>query len=984
MLEYASHAAKTSYNPATFEVKCLLCRASWGLGALPWLQRSWDTSRRQANASGVAVLDGKRGSEVHSGTHCAGCRATPIKGSRYCCVRCGPSRVDLCEECFGRGRHAQHAFVVRESVGAPWKPVPRQGGAQVWRPAAPLGAAGLSQAALVALQTREIGPNDFDLLLLLDQGRQPRQQAVVPVAQDPNAPPQSLGVYLAESLSASTLPPESTSCAHCGQLLAQPPPEGTLVDFTRIGVPSGAEQPAPRRRPRHRRYSCGHTTHTACAAFAAESGAFACPILDCSVPTFPGLFRKPRPTGEAGREVQPAATDVAATSSALGLGGAAGLRGRRGREGGRGDPTSTLPLLDSLSISSVRIGSVANASPETQPPPPRSSERPISSSSRREGRLGMRQPKVDDLSGLIVGGNGSAAFLQNTESTQRMGNGLHAGTDFVPGDNRAARGAGARRPARGAAARRERSNGNASAVDMASLEVIVGAPTEQTLPTRAETQQRLRSEASAKAATKAAAAKAARGAMLAAEAERLEANLAEKLARQALRSGARACHGLQVPSKRQVDKVDLELDLILAPPVPRGEVKPEASPPRPPPVSAAAGGGPRAHNQLQEHPRSLPPGLRPVVTSTANANSVVATDSSELRRCVGTAAGPGGVAGQEAPTQGTHSDSSTAGFQESHEEANEEKAAALREHRRSEALAALHRRRAAESLAAERRRTEAELRLWELPTRTEEAQSTLAEERAQAKEAREARALEAAARRRDLQDQERTRNFERSLARTEAEAAAERRREASRGSRLASAPHDVSGAGQPVPRHETRNEESEAPRHAERAPSPNVFARQTVANHSAEVERRREHRRRETDRAAAREAALKTARAVAQAQGEFGDPGDILVVDAVRVFSENVAEPILEQTRVQRAPRSAPLPTHREVYHRRGRAGDPQAANDRRGLSSGGGAVSRPTLRGAHLSSPAATRLANCAPGADGSSQHNFEVRPTALTRTGP
>jgi hypothetical protein len=65
-LEYIEHAAKSSYSPETYQVKCLLCRSSWGPDALPWLRRHWAACQKRRLADGglPAPLEGTRGSDV--------------------------------------------------------------------------------------------------------------------------------------------------------------------------------------------------------------------------------------------------------------------------------------------------------------------------------------------------------------------------------------------------------------------------------------------------------------------------------------------------------------------------------------------------------------------------------------------------------------------------------------------------------------------------------------------------------------------------------------------------------------------------------------------------------------------------------------------------------------------------------------------------------------------------------------------------------
>ena len=104
-----------------FEVKCLLCRASWGIEGLPWLRRTWAKLRH------IEVAPGTKGSKIHN-SRCAGCYHKPINGNRYRCVKCpSKSKVDLCSHCFGKGGHIHHPFVVQETVGSELLPAPRKG-----------------------------------------------------------------------------------------------------------------------------------------------------------------------------------------------------------------------------------------------------------------------------------------------------------------------------------------------------------------------------------------------------------------------------------------------------------------------------------------------------------------------------------------------------------------------------------------------------------------------------------------------------------------------------------------------------------------------------------------------------------------------------------------------------------------------------------------------------------------------------------------
>ena len=417
MLEYAEHDAKTRGGFSNYDgPKCLLCRTSWGENALPWLRRYWERQQRVVIAAASHVAnpnprDGQRGSECHTASRCDACNVKPIRGQRYCCILCGPwwssavhapsssstsKKVELCEGCFGHGRHAKHAFVVKDRVGDAWRPAPRfsasfQHGSrsssststssQLWRPVAPMvndnGTVVLTPDALIALQHRELSPNDYNMLLLLDQQQQLFQgeeqsrgrggvgtRRRVQVSGSVETPadrgvPGNLGSYLAEMLPVATVQDEHVSCAHCGRMLAQSPPDHAITAaVANSNRGDGDAAGVARDRQHHRKYPCGHTVHFACALLAASPpdatiiqtgestqpppapslpsmtpGAdasatsstptrFACPISHCGVPTFPGLYRRSRPRLAT---AMPVAESVAMTTAGNLTGSAADL-----------------------------------------------------------------------------------------------------------------------------------------------------------------------------------------------------------------------------------------------------------------------------------------------------------------------------------------------------------------------------------------------------------------------------------------------------------------------------------------------------------------------------------------------------------------------------------------------------------------------------------------------------------------------------------
>jgi len=192
-----------------------------------------------------------------------------------------------------------------------------------------------------------------------------------------------------------------------------------------------------------------------------------------------------------------------------------------------------------------------------------------------------------------------------------------------------------------------------------------------------------------------------------------------------------------------------------------------------------------------------------------------------------------------------------------------------REARRSEALTALRHRQHQEAAAAETSRLEAERRRFaqEHPEpvieTTNSAAAVASRERALA---RDLKLEAAAARRRSLADAERARNHSRIMARTEMDAAVERRRVDAMGARsraradpptqvaaettvaATAATTEVAVAVAPAAAAAAASEVAEPTEPA----APSVFLRRAVEAHASEVLRRRDHRRREEAKEGAR------------------------------------------------------------------------------------------------------------------------------------
>lgn len=90
----------------------------------------------------------------HFGVKCKECQQTPIIGKCHRCVVC--KTVNLCDACFNRGAHSEHAFDNRMDRSSPYTPSTRAVPAKI------------PQALIDQLQSRDLSAADYDLLLNLD------------------------------------------------------------------------------------------------------------------------------------------------------------------------------------------------------------------------------------------------------------------------------------------------------------------------------------------------------------------------------------------------------------------------------------------------------------------------------------------------------------------------------------------------------------------------------------------------------------------------------------------------------------------------------------------------------------------------------------------------------------------------------------------------------------------------------------------------
>jgi hypothetical protein len=247
------------------KITCPFCREDWGPGAVEDIKKEIRQSRRPPN--------------VHYGVSCAACKAGPITGNRFRCLVCAD--CDLCERCFSRHAHKEqgHPFVSRPTVDSSWVAATRPpGGRAAGRGRAASDAPAVPADLINDLQSREIGVEDYELLLQLDEA-----QRTVPLHQ-----------HLAAALPRPSEAEVAAACARgdglCGLCST---PICTRRDLSEL-----------------RKAPCGSVLHVSCLqAHLAQDSNLLCPC--CSDPLFNGL----RPPGRAPLRVQAHARTDAAQST---------------------------------------------------------------------------------------------------------------------------------------------------------------------------------------------------------------------------------------------------------------------------------------------------------------------------------------------------------------------------------------------------------------------------------------------------------------------------------------------------------------------------------------------------------------------------------------------------------------------------------------------------------------------------------------------
>ena len=252
------------------KITCPFCREDWGPGAVEDIKKEIRQSRRPPN--------------VHYGITCAACKAGPITGNRFRCLVCAD--CDLCERCFSRHAHKEqgHPFVSRPTVDSNWVAATRPpGGRAAGRGRAASDAPEVPADLINDLQSRELGVEDYELLLQLDEA----QQRAVPLHQ-----------HLAAAL---PRPSEAEVAAACAR-------GDGLCGLCSTPICTGRDLSELRKAP------CGSILHVSCLqAHLAQDSNLLCPC--CSDPLFNGL----RPPGRAPLRTQAhARTDGAQSTGATG------------------------------------------------------------------------------------------------------------------------------------------------------------------------------------------------------------------------------------------------------------------------------------------------------------------------------------------------------------------------------------------------------------------------------------------------------------------------------------------------------------------------------------------------------------------------------------------------------------------------------------------------------------------------------------------
>lgn len=148
-------------------MQCPLCRCNWGDKALDILKentKQWrDAKAKKAAETKPKATPGAAPTENplpqnDRGFRCTCCKRNLIYEAKYQCAVC--EDVAICKLCFSVKFHPAHEFLVRPAPDRDWEPAFRDN---------PAKENAEYKKIMEELQTRELTPNDYELLLSLEQ-----------------------------------------------------------------------------------------------------------------------------------------------------------------------------------------------------------------------------------------------------------------------------------------------------------------------------------------------------------------------------------------------------------------------------------------------------------------------------------------------------------------------------------------------------------------------------------------------------------------------------------------------------------------------------------------------------------------------------------------------------------------------------------------------------------------------------------------------
>ena len=160
-------------------LNCPLCRTNWGPMGIEILKentKAWREKKKtvaQENnktnsvsqmVNGALKQTTSKPSQVGGaasdsrGFQCKSCKRTLLYEGKYQCMICAD--VAICKLCFGVKYHGHHEFLARQAPDRDWEPAFRNNNAAQYNEE--------YRRIMQELETRELGPEDYDLLLSLE------------------------------------------------------------------------------------------------------------------------------------------------------------------------------------------------------------------------------------------------------------------------------------------------------------------------------------------------------------------------------------------------------------------------------------------------------------------------------------------------------------------------------------------------------------------------------------------------------------------------------------------------------------------------------------------------------------------------------------------------------------------------------------------------------------------------------------------------